>query len=261
MSKHNYGGFYKRAHNFFSQLFKKVDLQNPSQRVLRQHFITEVKKHLPLSASDEQRLKKAFNFSFKEHRLTQKRDSGEAYIFHPIRCTLVIVWAQALYGVYDLEVILDMLLHDCFEEAVGGIKVQLIVRSKVEMYFGHERAFDTLCLTKQKERCETNTMNFERILRCGLWRVPFAKVVDRTDNVFTIGAVSSDRRERKLAETEHWFGAIGDKLHDLLEKETDSGRLKPPRAWINLAEFLIGYLQYAVKEERGKRKSSHVPQC
>ncbi len=252
MDESLYRGFDERAHKFFTHLTRVVDTKHPSRVILRRHFMREVRRRLPLSTRDEIRLAKVFDFSFTEHDATKPRDSGEAYIFHLVRASLVMVWMQDLFKVYDLEVIVDVLLHDCFEEDWETAMSRLLIRSRVAVRFGLETASDVYALTKHKERGETNEEYCGRLGTTTKWRVIASKLVDRIDNMWTIDAVSEDRRFRKILETEMWFQFICQKLRGLIEDETRRKRLKPYDRWQKFGEFLITYLWYAVDTKRRK---------
>jgi (p)ppGpp synthase/HD superfamily hydrolase len=249
-----YRGFDNRAHKFFKQLQSEVDQKDPDKDVLRRLVLRETKRCLPLNARDEIRLGKVFNFSFDEHKSTELRDSGEAYIFHLVRAMLIMVWAQQLFKVYDLEVIVDIILHDCFEEDWATVMSRFLIQSRVAVKFGLETASDVYSLTKHKERGETNEAYCLRVATSTAWRVVAGKIIDRTDNMWTIGAVSPERRRRKILETEQWFQFICKRLFELIDTETERGKLSPSEAWRGFAKFIVGYLWFAVDEKRCEYK-------
>lgn len=250
MDESLYHGFDERAHKFFKQLEQRVGRKDPHQHILRKQFLREIKRNLPLSPRDEIRLAKVFDFSFVSHRDTKPRDSGEAYIFHLVRASLVMTWVQSHCGVYDLEVIVNVLLHDCFEEDWETVMSRFLIRSRVAVRFGLNTASDVYALTKHKERGETNEAYCVRLAACLVWRVLAGKLVDRIDNMWTIGGVSPERRTKKILETEQWFLFICKRLIDLVDTEVDTGKLTPPLAWKAFAKFLVGYLWYAVDAKR-----------
>lgn len=259
-----YRWFDDRANAFFVTLMTLVDRVNPDPKALWRIFIKEVTRCLPLTTHDVARLEKAFNFTFRAHRRTPLRESGEAYIFHLLRSSLVIAWAQQLCGVYDLNTLIDDLLHDCVEESKSEYHSslhafsKLLTRSRVRLNFGWQTAKDVYTLTKHKEKGETNEAYCARLAASEEWRPLVVKIGgDRTDNMWTIGSVSKDRRDAKIRETELWFPSLVARLEFLIEQEIAHKRLAPAENWRKFVAFITGYLWYAVAEKKrefNKRK-------
>lgn len=257
MDESLYRGFDERAHVFFTTLMGRLDRTNPDQKALMRIFMSEVARCLPLPSRDTQRLEKAFNFTYRAHKSTPVRESGEAYIFHLVRSSLVIAWGQQHCGVYDLETIVDDLLHDCVEEAGKQFYSRLLTHSRVRLDFGWKTARDVYTLTKHKERGETNEEYNTRLATCDEWRPPAVKIGgDRTDNMWTIGGVSHERRTRKIRETEEWFPPIVDRLRFLVEREIAEKKLAPAENWRTYVTFISGYLWYAVAM---KKREFNIP--
>jgi (p)ppGpp synthase/HD superfamily hydrolase len=253
MDESLYRGFDERAHVFFTALMERVDKVNPHRKTLWEIFSREVIRCLPLTKRDEQRLERAFNFTYRAHKNTPIRESGEAYIFHLVRSSLVIVWAQQECKVFDLEMIIVDLLHDSVEEAKSAYHSslerysRLLEHSRVRLNFGWRTARDVYTLTKHKESGETSDMYCERLTISEEWRPLAVKVGgDRTDNMWTIDAVSPERRANKIRETKRWFPRIIERLNFLVEREIAHGRLAPTENWRNFVKFIAGYLWYAV---------------
>ncbi len=251
MDESLYRGFDERAHVFFTALMQRIDPVQPNREMLRNIFVGEASRCLPIARRDATRLEKAFNFTYRAHLHTPHRDSGEAYIFHLVRSSLVIVWAQQQCHVYDLETLVDDLLHDCVEEAGQQFYSKLLTRSRVRLDFGWKTARDVYTLTKHKEHGETNEAYDSRLATCEEWRPLAVKIGgDRTDNMWTIGGVSQERRTRKIQETVQRFPPIIERLTFLVEQEIARKRLWPPENWRTYVRFLTGYLWYAVAEKK-----------
>ncbi len=261
MDESLYRGFDERAHLFFTVLMELVDHMNPDRKTLWDIFSKEVARCLPLTTRDMTRLERAFNFTYRAHRSTPIRDSGEAYIFHLIRSSLILVWAQQESGVYDLEMIIVDLLHDSVEEAKNAYHSslerysRLLEHSRVRMNFGWQTARDVYTLTKHKEQGETSDLYCERLTISDEWRPLAVKAGgDRTDNMWTIGAVTPERRRNKIRETELWFPSIVERLTFLVEREIAHKGLAPAENWRNFVKFITQYLWYAVAEKRQEFK-------
>ncbi len=250
MNYRSYARFDLRAARFFESLYRATDKQNPDQSTLRTLVIHEITRVLPFTKRETSRLEKVFDFSYETHKGTKPRESGEEYIFHPVRAALVLAWMQADFGVLDPESIVITLLHDCFEEVDGDVFNKMLFRTHMAVRFGNKTAYGVHCLTKHKERGETNEEYCIRLTHCDAWRPLTAKFVDRIDNIWTIDAVIPSRRQRKMDETERFFPQIGKRLEHLIENQTDRRRLLPRIAWRSYVRFMQGYLRYSLKQKR-----------
>jgi len=257
MDESLYRGFDDRAHLFFEAIMKRVDHRKPDRKVLSAIFCTEIERCLPLSRRDSGRLEKAFNFTYRAHLHTPLRESGEAYIFHLVRSSLVIAWAQSLCRVYDLNTLIDDLLHDCVEESkseyhssLHGFS-KLLTRSRVSLHFGWDTAKDVYTLTKHKEHGETSEAYCARLAISEEWRPLVVKIGgDRTDNMWTIGSVTPAQREGKIKETEIWFPQMISRLEILIDQEILHKRLTPAYNWRQFLTFITEYLWYAVADKK-----------
>jgi GTP pyrophosphokinase len=212
---------------------------------LKKRFVEEVRKSLHLGATHTSDLRKSFNVAFWAYR-NVKRRSGEAYVFHPMRGALVMAWIMSEYKIFDVSLLHDALLHDSYEETEDTWYSQLLIRTAIHLGPGSDVATDVLYLTKDED--ESTESYYFRLLTCGQWRVLMVKFVDRIDNLWTISVDPSEKRARKIRETEIWFPRLGIELTRLVEREFEAGRLED--AWLEAVSFIKGYLWYAVGEKR-----------
>lgn len=222
MDESLYRGFDERAQIFFTSLMTGIDPTSPPRALLKKRFIDEVKRVLTLSRDDTDRLRESFNLAFWAYRKTAPRSSGEAYVFHVVRGALVIAWVLSKHQLTDLALIHSFLLHDSYEETEDTWYSQLLVRSAVRFGPGSDIATDVYFLTKEDN--ESDESYFLRLLSCRRWRVLMVKFVDRIDNLWTIDAVSPDRRTRKIRETEVWFPQLAHELTSLITQEFEAGK-------------------------------------
>ena len=117
---------------------------------------------------------------------------------------------------------------------------------------GHKVAIDVSHLTQTKD--ESDEEYTIRFLTFGGWRVLLAKIVERTDNIWTLDKDDIERSRRKIHDTVTWFVKIQKRLEELIQGEVEAGRLS--QDWITVVSFLIGYLWYAVRE---KKREFDVP--
>jgi (p)ppGpp synthase/HD superfamily hydrolase len=197
-----------------------VCLNNPDKEILRKNLHKEL-SFLPFTEKEIERINIAFEISFEGHRNAPARESGEAYIFHPYRAAYRMIRRQRRYRWYDSQLIIETLIHDCFEDAEKGNISPLLMKSSVQLLLGHSVAYDTFCVTKKKG--EASAEYCRRLSRCEKWRPFLVKPEDRLDNMWTIGSMPRKSIISKIKETEHWFPIFEDRLNTLLERDLARG--------------------------------------
>jgi (p)ppGpp synthase/HD superfamily hydrolase len=243
MDESLYRGFDERAHAFFAQLKASTDRKSPNRMTLKRLFIAEVRRALPfLTESDFSALRRSFNIAFFAYYDVERRD-GEAYIFHVVRSTLVLIWAFGRFKVFDLACCHVVFQHDSYEEANDTWFSQTLIRSIVRFRLGKEVATDVAHLTQEENESDTEYM--VRLLTLAGWRSHLGKGVERTDNIWTLDKDDAERSKRKLRETREWFVRIEERLMEHIAAECEAGRLE--QVWLEVARFLMGYLWYAVE--------------
>jgi (p)ppGpp synthase/HD superfamily hydrolase len=233
----------------FRQLMGTINLQEPTQvqlwRILEAELVP-----LSLTHKEQKKTRNAFNISFEGHKNAPQRASGEAYIFHPVRAAIRAIRRQHLLRIKDVQLIVDILLHDCYEDAEKAGISPLIMRSKVQFRMGSEVAIDVHCLTKQKHKNETNHEAFVRLITAGRWRPLAAKLEDRNDNIITIESMPQANQIAKIAETEAWLPLISQELENLLEEEVATGELG--RGFLLLPRLICEELIVAIQREKDR---------
>ena len=134
--------------------------------------LEKVKRYYP--DADFEILKKAFEFARTYHG-SQKRSSGEAYIFHPVAVADILAELQL-----DVYSIATGLLHDTVEDCDTNV-------GEVEIQFGKEIALlvdgvTKLSKVKFKSSHEKQAENFRKMLLAMAQdlRVILVKLADRT---------------------------------------------------------------------------------
>jgi len=151
-------------------------------------------------------LQKAFDLAEKFHR-GQKRQSGEAYIHHPIAVTSILAdmkmdTATLCVGllhdlVEDTSISLNDIKND-FGETIAQLVDGLTKISKISFRSSHE---------KQAE-------NFRKMLLAMAKdvRVVLVKLADRTHNMRTLGICSFDKQTRIAQETLDIYAPLANRL-------------------------------------------------
>lgn len=232
-------------------LLKDIDPVEPKKEDLRRVLLHAL---IPLECSfyELQTVCTAFDISFDGHKDAPNRESGEAYIFHPIRATLRMIFRQIRLKLRDIKAIIEELLHDCFEDAEAGGRSPILVRSQVLLYLGWEITYDVHCVTKHKELGETNEAYCLRLSKSESMRPLWVKFEDREDNIRTIGSVPASKRQAKVTETERWFPIFTKRMTLLIERRIDHRTLT--KEWHKLPQILLRSLgrELAMQKKRYK---------
>lgn len=217
-------------------LIHGVDPLEPKREELRKillHVVTPLK----FSFFELQLLCTAFDISFDGHENAPKRVSGEAYIFHPFRATLRMIFRQIRLELKDIKAIIEEMLHDCFEDAEIGGRSPLLVRSQVLASLGMQITYDVHCVTKHEGIGETSEEYCTRLSKCESWRPLWVKFEDREDNIRTLGSMPKKKQQAKIQETELWFPVFAKRMGFLIQREINRNKLS--EKWLKLPKILL----------------------
>ena len=156
---------------------------------------------------DTDKLKDAFLFAEQAH-ITQKRDSGEPYINHPVEVANILAELKL-----DGPTITTALLHDTIEDTGTTF-------DEVKKKFGNEIAELVEGVTKlsrleNKNREFTLAENFRKLILATSKdiRVLLVKLADRLHNMRTIDAVLSEEKRNRIAtETMEIYAPLANRI-------------------------------------------------
>jgi len=156
---------------------------------------------------DAGKLKDAFLFAEQAH-ITQKRDSGEPYINHPVEVANILAELKL-----DGPTITTALLHDTIEDTGTTF-------DEVKKKFGNEIAELVEGVTKlsrleNKNREFTLAENFRKLILATSKdiRVLLVKLADRLHNMRTIDAVLSEEKRNRIAtETMEIYAPLANRI-------------------------------------------------
>ena len=156
---------------------------------------------------DADKIKDAFLFAKQAH-ITQKRDSGEPYINHPVEVANILAELKL-----DGPTITTALLHDTIEDTGTTF-------DEVKKKFGNEIAELVEGVTKlsrleNKNREFTLAENFRKLILATSKdiRVLLVKLADRLHNMRTIEAVLSEEKRNRIAtETMEIYAPLANRI-------------------------------------------------
>jgi len=181
--------------------------------------VNDILRQLPVSEGDaadasHTLIRDAYDFAAAAHG-SQKRDSGEPYITHPLSVALLLAEMH-----FDPAVIAAGLLHDVLEDCD-------VPRPELEARFGQEvltLVEGVTKLDKVEARVEGDSMRsrdlqeLESLRKLLLTmvqddvRVIFIKLADRLHNMRTLDSLSSERQLRMARETLEIFVPVANRL-------------------------------------------------
>ena len=140
---------------------------------------------------------KAYDIAEKIHRDQKPRETGEAYITHPLN----VAYNVLKMGVYDTDTICAALLHDTVEDAKFDYRIQDIeasINPTVAMLVDGVTKMKAMEFTNRQEEDEANTRKIINGLTKDV-RIIIIKLADRLHNMNTM----SKKRPEKQVENAH----------------------------------------------------------
>ena len=185
----------------------------------------------------------AYLFAAEAHE-GQHRQSGEAYIFHPLSVARVMAGMRM-----DHHSIMAAILHDVMEDTP-------VSKEQLAELFGEEVAelvdgVSKLTHLKFESRAEAQAENIRKMMMAMVrdLRVIMVKLADRLHNMRTLSALRPDKRRRIARETLEIYAPIAQRLGmNALRRELELlgfAALYPARYRV---------LSMAVERARGRRK-------
>jgi GTP diphosphokinase / guanosine-3',5'-bis(diphosphate) 3'-diphosphatase len=159
-----------------------------------------------LSKKQIAEVEQAFQLADRAHA-PQKRESGEAYITHPIAVAKILAAMHM-----DANTIIAAILHDVIEDT--GVK-----KKEIADQFGTQVAdlvdgVSKLARFDFKTKAEAQAANFRKMMMAMARdiRVIIIKLADRLHNMRTLGHVPPDKRRRIAKETLEIYAPIANRL-------------------------------------------------
>jgi len=194
--------------------------------------------------ADKKEIRKAFDLAVEAHK-TQRRKSGEPYIYHPIAVAHI---AAKEIGLGTTSIICA-LLHDVVEDTDYSLK-------DIEKLFGEKVSKIIDGLTKIQDVFDKNVSmqaeNFRKMLLTlsDDVRVILIKLADRLHNMRTLDAMKKPKQLKIASETLYLYAPLAHRLglYAIKTELEDLGiKFTKPEVYKAIAEGL-----QATKEERNK---------
>lgn len=162
---------------------------------------------LKITPADIEKLDFAYDMAKYGHR-NQFRESGARYFEH-LRATAIILVDEL--GITDVDLIIAALLHDMLEDSF------LLTPERIRITFGDRVSMLVTVVSKPKKGdprfksdSERHKWYFDQVANSCV-EAKLLKLVDRLQNMRTLGSCSLEKQKRKIAETrEVYFPLIAD---------------------------------------------------
>lgn len=156
---------------------------------------------------DKKEIRKAFDVSLEAHK-TQRRKTGEPYIFHPIAVAKIVAYEIGL----DTTSIIAALLHDVVEDTNYTLE-------DIERLFGENVSRIVNGLTKishlkKEQTASVQAENFRKMLLTlnDDVRAILIKIADRLHNMQTMDAMPQDKQVKIASETLYIYAPLAHRL-------------------------------------------------
>ncbi|WP_372792920.1 bifunctional (p)ppGpp synthetase/guanosine-3',5'-bis(diphosphate) 3'-pyrophosphohydrolase [Lutibacter sp.] len=157
--------------------------------------------------ADKKEIRKAFDIALEAHK-TQRRRTGEPYIFHPIAVAKIVAYEIGL----DTTSIVAALLHDVVEDTEYTLE-------DIERLFGENVSRIVNGLTKishlkKEPTASVQAENFRKMLLTlnDDVRVILIKIADRLHNMQTMDAMPQDKQVKIASETLYIYAPLAHRL-------------------------------------------------
>ena len=185
----------------------KATIEEENKEIAKRYKNLLKETYQTLSRSDKLMIRKAFNLSVEAHS-TQRRKTGEPYIFHPISVAKIVANEIGL----GATSIASALLHDVVEDTKYTV-------NDIERLFGETVARIVSGLTKisslKKDKDHSiQAENFRKMLLTlhDDVRVILIKIADRLHNMQTMDAMPARKQVKIASETLYIYAPLAHRL-------------------------------------------------
>jgi GTP pyrophosphokinase len=163
-----------------------------------------------LSDEDKKLIRKAFEVALDGHK-TQRRKSGEAYIFHPLAVAKIVAEEIGLDATSIAAALLHDVVEDCDDYSINDIE-QLFGETVARIVDGLTKISS---LSKEKDMdVSLQAENFRKMLLTlnDDVRVIIIKIADRLHNMQTMDAMRPDKQVKIASETLYIYAPLAHRI-------------------------------------------------
>lgn len=185
-----------------------VDIEQENAAIAKAYRELLRVSYFSLSNKDKKMIRQAFDIALDAHK-TQRRKSGEAYIFHPLAVAKIVAYEIGM----DATSIAAALLHDVVEDS-DDYSI-----NDIQQMFGETVArivdgLTKISATSKKTDISLQAENFKKMLLTlnEDVRVIIIKIADRLHNMQTMGSMRPDKQEKIASETLYIYAPLAHRI-------------------------------------------------
>ncbi|MGB2116698.1 MAG: RelA/SpoT family protein [Flavobacteriaceae bacterium] len=185
-----------------------VDIEQENAAIAKAYRELLRVSYFTLSNKDKKMIRQAFDVALDAHK-TQRRKSGEAYIFHPLAVAKIVAYEIGM----DATSIAAALLHDVVEDSDD------YSMNDIQQMFGETVArivdgLTKISATSKKTDISLQAENFKKMLLTlnEDVRVIIIKIADRLHNMQTMGSMRPDKQEKIASETLYIYAPLAHRI-------------------------------------------------
>ena len=185
-----------------------VDIEQENAAIAKAYRELLRVSYFTLSNKDKKMIRQAFDIALDAHK-TQRRKSGEAYIFHPLAVAKIVAYEIGM----DATSIAAALLHDVVEDSDD------YSMNDIQQMFGETVArivdgLTKISATSKKTDISLQAENFKKMLLTlnEDVRVIIIKIADRLHNMQTMGSMRPDKQEKIASETLYIYAPLAHRI-------------------------------------------------
>lgn len=185
-----------------------VDIEQENAAIAKAYRELLRVSYFTLSNKDKKMIRQAFDVALDAHK-TQRRKSGEAYIFHPLAVAKIVAYEIGM----DATSIAAALLHDVVEDSHD------YSMNDIQQMFGETVArivdgLTKISATSKKTDISLQAENFKKMLLTlnEDVRVIIIKIADRLHNMQTMGSMRPDKQEKIASETLYIYAPLAHRI-------------------------------------------------
>ena len=185
-----------------------IDIEQENAAIAKAYRELLRVSYFTLSNKDKKMIRQAFDVALDAHK-TQRRKSGEAYIFHPLAVAKIVAYEIGM----DATSIAAALLHDVVEDSDD------YSMNDIQQMFGETVArivdgLTKISATSKKTDISLQAENFKKMLLTlnEDVRVIIIKIADRLHNMQTMGSMRPDKQEKIASETLYIYAPLAHRI-------------------------------------------------
>ena len=185
-----------------------IDIEQENAAIAKAYRELLRVSYFTLSNKDKKMIRQAFDVALDAHK-TQRRKSGEAYIFHPLAVAKIVAYEIGM----DATSIAAALLHDVVEDSDD------FSMNDIQQMFGETVArivdgLTKISATSKKTDISLQAENFKKMLLTlnEDVRVIIIKIADRLHNMQTMGSMRPDKQEKIASETLYIYAPLAHRI-------------------------------------------------